>query len=112
MAGMTLASIVSGNTVIPETVERFPPLPQNSWNCCKSVAMPGGRVNFWPGAGAAPFGNAGGCASQDPLHCFYRLPRSRPGYQKSAAAQAPGQIWIKRTILEMAAGCDYRGRRC
>ena len=43
---------------------------------------------------------AGG-ASEDALHRFHRLARGRTAHQRARRAAAPGQIWIKRTILEM-----------
>ncbi len=62
--------------------------------------MPQGVVNFCPGAGAS-FGNA---VVAHPKTRYIAFTGSREvglDINKSAAAHAPGQIWIKRTILEM-----------
>ena len=62
--------------------------------------MPEGVVNFCPGAGAS-FGDA---VVAHPKTRYIAFTGSREvglHINKVAAAQAPGQIWIKRTILEM-----------
>ena len=62
--------------------------------------MPEGVVNFCPGAGAS-FGNA---VVAHPKTRYIAFTGSREvglDINKSAATQAPGQVWIKRTILEM-----------
>ena len=62
--------------------------------------MPEGVVNFCPGAGAS-FGDA---VVAHPKTRYIAFTGSREvglHINKVAATQAPGQIWIKRTILEM-----------
>ena len=62
--------------------------------------MPEGVVNFCPGAGAS-FGDA---VVAHPKTRYIAFTGSREvglHINKAAATQAPGQIWIKRTILEM-----------
>ncbi|HMC89630.1 MAG TPA: aldehyde dehydrogenase family protein, partial [Gemmataceae bacterium] len=57
MAGMTLASIVSGNTVILKPSSDSPTIAAKFVELLEEAGMPDGVVNFCPGAGAS-FGNA------------------------------------------------------
>src|SRR5580700_8758966 len=57
MAGMTLASLVSGNTVIPEPPSESPTLAAKFHQLLEEAGIPEGVVNFCPGAGAS-FGDA------------------------------------------------------
>src|SRR6266566_7422638 len=100
MAGMTLASIVSGNTVILKPSSDSPTIGAKFVELLEEAGMPDGVVNFCPGAGAS-FGNL---VVAHPKTRFIAFTGSREvglDINKSAATQAPGQIWIKRTILEM-----------
>src|SRR6202040_1701251 len=99
-AGMTLASIVSGNTVILKPSSDSPTIAAKFVELLEEASMPEGVVNFCPGAGAT-FGNA---VVAHPKTRFIAFTGSREvglDINKSAATQAPGQIWIKRAILEM-----------
>jgi 1-pyrroline-5-carboxylate dehydrogenase len=100
MAGMTLASIVSGNTVILKPSSDSPTIAAKFVELLGEAGMPDGVVNFCPGAGAS-FGNA---VVAHPKTRFIAFTGSREvglDINKSAATQAPGQVWIKRAILEM-----------
>ena len=100
MAGMTLASIVSGNTVVLKPSSDSPTIAAKFVELLEECGMPEGVVNFCPGAGAS-FGNA---VVAHPKTRYIAFTGSREvglDINKSAATQAPGQIWIKRTILEM-----------
>src|SRR5437588_2282663 len=100
MAGMTLASIVSGNTVILKPSSDSPTIAAEFVELLEEAGMPDGVVNFCPGAGAS-FGNA---VVAHPKTRFIAFTGSREvglDINKSAATQSPGQIWIKRAILEM-----------
>ncbi len=100
MAGMTLASIVSGNTVILKPSSDSPTIAAKFVELLEECGLPEGVVNFCPGAGAS-FGNA---VVAHPKTRYIAFTGSREvglDINKSAAAHAPGQIWIKRTILEM-----------
>src|SRR5438477_287768 len=57
MAGMTLASIVSGNTVILKPSSDSPTIAAKFVELLEEAGMPDGVVNFCPGAGAS-FGDA------------------------------------------------------
>jgi 1-pyrroline-5-carboxylate dehydrogenase len=100
MAGMTMASIVSGNTVILKPSSDSPTIAAKFVELLEECGMPEGVVNFCPGAGAS-FGDA---IVAHPKTRFIAFTGSREvglHINKAAATQAPGQIWIKRTILEM-----------
>jgi 1-pyrroline-5-carboxylate dehydrogenase len=100
MAGMTLASIVCGNTVILKPSSDSPTIAARFIELLEEAGMPEGVVNFCPGAGAS-FGDA---IVSHPKTRYVAFTGSREvglHINKSAATQAPGQIWIKRTILEM-----------
>jgi len=100
MAGMTLASIVSGNTVILKPSSDSPTIAAKFIELLEEAGMPEGVVNFCPGAGAT-FGDA---IVAHPKTRYIAFTGSREvglHINKVAATQAPGQIWIKRTILEM-----------
>jgi len=100
MAGMTLASIVSGNTVILKPSSDSPTIAARFVGLLEEAGMPEGVVNFCPGAGAT-FGDA---VVAHPKTRYVAFTGSREvglHINKSAATQAPGQIWIKRTVLEM-----------
>src|SRR5208282_5709990 len=100
MAGMTVASIVSGNTVILKPSSDSPTIAAKFFELLEEAGMPEGVVNFCPGAGAS-FGDA---VVAHPKTRYIAFTGSREvglHINKVAATQAPGQIWIKRTILEM-----------
>jgi len=100
MAGMTLASIVSGNTVILKPSSDSPTIAAKFVELLEEAGMPDGVVNFCPGAGAS-FGNA---VVAHPRTRYVAFTGSREvglDINKSAAEHRPGQLWIKRTILEM-----------
>jgi 1-pyrroline-5-carboxylate dehydrogenase len=100
MAGMTAAAIVTGNTVVLKPSSDSPTIAAKFVEVLEEAGMPGGVVNFCPGSGAA-FGNA---IVEHPKTRFIVFTGSKPVgleiHERAAKAQ-PGQIWIKRTILEM-----------
>jgi 1-pyrroline-5-carboxylate dehydrogenase len=100
MAGMTLASVVCGNTVVLKPSSDAPTIAAKFFELLEEAGMPEGVVNLCPGSGAT-FGNA---VVTHPKTRFIAFTGSREvglGINKSAAEQGPGQVWIKRTILEM-----------
>ena len=100
MAGMTLASIVCGNTVVLKPSSDSPTIAAKFIELLEEAGMPEGVVNFCPGAGAS-FGDA---IVSHPKTRYIAFTGSREvglHINKSAATQAAGQIWIKRTVLEM-----------
>jgi len=100
MAGMTAASIVTGNTVILKPSSDSPTIAAKFVEVLEEAGLPGGVVNFCPGSGAT-FGNA---IVEHPKTRFIAFTGSKAvglDIHERAAKARPGQIWIKRTILEM-----------
>jgi 1-pyrroline-5-carboxylate dehydrogenase len=100
MAGMTLASIVSGNTVVLKPSSDSPTTAAKFVELLEECGMPEGVVNFCPGGGAT-FGDA---LVAHPKIRFIAFTGSREvglHINQTAAHQQPGQLWIKRTVLEM-----------
>ncbi len=100
MAGMTSAAIVTGNTVILKPSSDSPTIAAKFVEVLEEAGMPGGVVNFCPGSGAT-FGNA---LVEHPKTRFIAFTGSKEvglDIHERAAKARPGQIWIKRTILEM-----------
>jgi 1-pyrroline-5-carboxylate dehydrogenase len=100
MAGMTAASIVSGNTVILKPSVDAPTIAAKFMELLEEVGLPDGVVNFCPGEGPE-FGSA---VVQHPQTRFIAFTGSKAvglEIHERAAKTQPGQIFIKRTILEM-----------
>ena len=100
MAGMTMASVVSGNTVVLKPSSDSPTIAAKFVELLEECGLPEGVVNFCPGGGAS-FGDA---LVLHPKVRYIAFTGSREvglHINHSAATQQPGQIWIKRTILEM-----------
>jgi 1-pyrroline-5-carboxylate dehydrogenase len=100
MAGMTAASIVCGNTVILKPSSDSPTIAAKFVELLEEAGMPDGVVNFCPGSGST-FGHA---LVAHPKTRYIAFTGSREvglDINRRAAEPAPGQIWIKRSILEM-----------
>lgn len=100
MAGMTLASVVCGNTVVLKPSSDSPTIAARFMEVLMEAGMPDGVVNFCPGSGAS-FGNA---VVEHPKTRFIAFTGSKEvglDIHARAAVARPGQVWIKRTILEM-----------
>ncbi|HXZ26619.1 MAG TPA: aldehyde dehydrogenase family protein, partial [Terriglobales bacterium] len=100
MAGRTLASIVTGNTVILKPSSDSPTIAAKFFEVLEECGLPDGVVNFCPGAGAS-FGNS---LVEHPQLRFIAFTGSREvglDINQRAALHQKGQIWIKRVVLEM-----------
>jgi 1-pyrroline-5-carboxylate dehydrogenase len=100
MAGMTAAAIVTGNTVVLKPSSDSPTIAAKFVEVLEEAGMPDGVVNFCPGSGAA-FGNA---IVEHPKTRFIAFTGSKAvglEINERGAKTQPGQIWIKRTVLEM-----------
>jgi 1-pyrroline-5-carboxylate dehydrogenase len=100
MGGMTLASIVCGNTVVLKPSGDSPTIAAKFFEILEEAGLPDGVVNFCPGHGNS-FGNA---IVEHPKTRYIAFTGSKEVgllINQRAAAPQPGQIWIKRTILEM-----------
>ncbi|HEY4934543.1 MAG TPA: aldehyde dehydrogenase family protein, partial [Terriglobales bacterium] len=100
MGGMTLASIVSGNTVILKPSGDSPTIAAKFMEILDEAGLPDGVVNYCPGHGST-FGNA---VVEHPKTRYIAFTGSKEvglHINQTAAQQKPGQLWIKRTVLEM-----------
>jgi 1-pyrroline-5-carboxylate dehydrogenase len=100
MGGMTSASIVAGNTVILKPSSDAPTIAARFVEALEEAGLPDGVVNFCPGSGST-FGNA---VVEHPKTRFIAFTGSKAvglEINERAARVQAGQIWIKRTILEM-----------
>src|SRR5271154_2061301 len=100
MAGMTAAAIVTGNTVILKPSSDSPTIAARFLDVLEEAGMPPGVVNFCPGSGST-FGNAIVEHPKTRLIAFTGSKEVGLDIHARAAQTKPGQIWIKRTILEM-----------
>ncbi len=100
MCGMTVASVVCGNTVVLKPSSDSPTVAAKFFEALEEAGLPPGVVNFCPGSGAT-FGNG---LVEHPQTRFIAFTGSRDvGLEINvrAAQHQSGQVWIKRTILEM-----------
>ena len=100
LCGMTVASIVCGNAVILKPSSDSPTIAAKLFEALEEAGLPEGVVNFCPGSGAT-FGHG---IVEHPKTRFIAFTGSRDvglDINVRAAKTPPGQIWIKRTILEM-----------
>ncbi|MGH7500665.1 MAG: L-glutamate gamma-semialdehyde dehydrogenase [Longimicrobiales bacterium] len=101
MGGMTLAAIVTGNTVVLKPASTSPTIA--AWFVDilhKEAGLPAGVVNFVPGPGA----EIGDALVTDARTRFIAFTGSKEvGLRifERAAKHQPGQKWLKRTVLEM-----------
>src|ERR1700677_927082 len=100
MAGMTAAAIVTGNTVILKPSSESPTIAARFLDVLEEAGMPPGVVNFCPGSGST-FGNAIVEHPKTRLIAFTGSKEVGLDIHARAAQTQPGQIWIKRTVLEM-----------
>src|ERR1700758_610366 len=100
MAGMTAASIVCGNTVILKPSVDAPTIAAKFMELLEEVGLPDGVVNFCPGEGPE-FGSAVVAHPQTRFVAFTGSKAVGLEIHERAAKTQPGQIFIKRTILEM-----------
>jgi 1-pyrroline-5-carboxylate dehydrogenase len=100
MAGMTMAAIVSGNTVVLKPSGDAMTIAAKFFEVLEQCGIPDGVVNFVTGGGST-FGNE---LVKHPKTRFIAFTGSKEvglHIHELAAKSQPGQIWIKRTILEM-----------
>ena len=100
LAGMTLASIVSGNTVVLKPSSDSPAIAYKFFEALEQAGMPPGVVNFCP----CPGGSVGDVLVGHPRTRYVAFTGSKEvglRINELAAKTAPGQIWIKRVVAEM-----------
>jgi 1-pyrroline-5-carboxylate dehydrogenase len=100
LCGMTVAAVVCGNTVVLKPSSDSPTIAAKLFEALEQAGLPSGVVNFCPGSGAT-FGHG---IVEHPKTRFIAFTGSRDvglDIHLRAAKAQPGQVWIKRTILEM-----------
>ena len=100
MAGMTAASIVCGNTVILKPSVDAPTIAARFMSLLEEVGLPDGVVNLCVGEGPG-FGSEVVAHPQTRFIAFTGSKAVGLEIHERAAKTQPGQIFIKRTILEM-----------
>jgi 1-pyrroline-5-carboxylate dehydrogenase len=100
LTGMTLASVVAGNTVVMKPSSDSPVIAYKLFAALEEAGMPPGVVNYLPGPG----GSVGDVLVGHPRTRFVAFTGSKEvglHVNLEAAKTAPGQIWVKRVIAEM-----------
>ena len=100
MAGMSSAAIVSGNSIVLKPASTSPAIAYQFYKIMEEVGLPPGVFNFIVGPG----GKIGDALIDHPKTRFIGFTGSMEvglRINERAAKVHPGQIWIKRTILEM-----------
>ena len=100
MAGMTAAAIAAGNTVVLKPASAAPAIAAKFVEIMEEIHLPGGVLNFLPGAGGS-IGDALVGHAQTRFIAFTGSREVGLHINRLATEQQPGQAWIKRTILEM-----------
>jgi 1-pyrroline-5-carboxylate dehydrogenase len=100
MGGMVLAAVVCGNTVILKPSSESPTIAAKFFEILQEAGMPDGIVNFCPGGGS-DFGNSVVAHPKTRFVAFTGSKEVGLHINELAAKRQPGQVWIKRTILEM-----------
>src|SRR5579862_6146174 len=100
LVGMTVASIVTGNTVVMKPSSDAPLIAYKFFEALEEAGLPAGVVNFLPGPG----GEVGDTLVGHARTRFIAFTGSKDvglRINELAAKTAPGQIWVKRVIAEM-----------
>jgi 1-pyrroline-5-carboxylate dehydrogenase len=100
MAGMTAASIVTGNTVVLKPSSDAPTIAYKFFELLEEAGLPAGVVNFMTGSGA----EVGDVVVDHPQTRFIAFTGSKEvglRVNERAAKVQKGQIWIKRVVAEM-----------
>jgi 1-pyrroline-5-carboxylate dehydrogenase len=100
LTGMTLASVVAGNTVVLKPSSDSPVIGYKLFEALEKAGMPPGVVNYLPGPGSS----VGDVLVAHPRTRFVAFTGSKEvglHVNLAAAKTAPGQIWVKRVIAEM-----------
>ena len=100
MCGMTTAALVCGNTVVLKPSSDSPTIAAKFFEALEEAGLPPGVVNFCPGSGST-FGNGLVEHAQTRFIAFTGSRDVGLEINVRAAQHHSGQIWIKRTILEM-----------
>ncbi len=99
-AGMTSAALVTGNTVCLKPASASPVVAAKFVEILHQAGLPPEVLNFVPGPGGS-VGDAMVCHPQTRFISFTGSREVGVGIYEKAAKVQPGQIWLKRTVLEM-----------
>jgi len=100
MVGMTLAAVVTGNTVVLKPSSDSPVIAARFVELLEEASLPPGVVNFLPGSGS----RIGDYLVGNPRSRFIAFTGSKEvglHINELAAKTAEGQVWIKRVVAEM-----------
>jgi 1-pyrroline-5-carboxylate dehydrogenase len=100
LTGMTVAAVVTGNTVIIKPANTAGVIAAKFMEMVAEAGIPDGVVNYLPGSGAT----IGDYLVQNPRTRFINFTGSKDvglHINQVAAVAQPGQIWIKRVVAEM-----------
>jgi 1-pyrroline-5-carboxylate dehydrogenase len=100
MAGMTVASVVTGNTVVLKPSSDAPTIAYKFFELLEEAGMPAGVVNFLTGSG----GEVGDTIVDHPKTRYVAFTGSKEiglRINERASKVNQGQIWIKRVVAEM-----------
>jgi 1-pyrroline-5-carboxylate dehydrogenase len=100
LVGMTLASVVTGNTVVLKPSSDSPIIAARFVELLEEASLPPGVVNFLPGSG----GRIGDYLVGNARTRFIAFTGSKEvglHINELAAKTAEGQLWIKRVVAEM-----------
>jgi 1-pyrroline-5-carboxylate dehydrogenase len=100
MAGMTVAALVTGNTVVMKPASVTPLVAARFVEILEEAGLPKGVLQFIPGGGA----DVGNVIVEHPLTRMVAFTGSKEvglGIAEKCGKVVSGQRWIKRTILEM-----------
>jgi 1-pyrroline-5-carboxylate dehydrogenase len=105
LAGMTAAALVAGNTVVLKPSSDAAGIATMFVEACEEAGVPAGVLNFVTGGGRT----AGNTLVEHPKTRLIAFTGSREvgvEISEKAGKVVPGQIWIKRAVLEMG-GKDF-----
>ena len=100
LAGMSMAAVVTGNTIILKPSSDSPAIAAQFVKICEEVGFPPGVINFITGGG----GDIGEPLVVHPRTRFVSFTGSMQvgsRIYELAARRQPGQIWLKRVVAEM-----------
>ncbi|HEX6718902.1 MAG TPA: L-glutamate gamma-semialdehyde dehydrogenase [Pyrinomonadaceae bacterium] len=100
MCGMTVASVVTGNTVVLKPSSDAPAIAFKFFEILEEAGLPPGVVNFMTGSGA----EVGDVVVDHPKTRYIAFTGSKEvglRINERAAKVHDGQLWIKRVVAEM-----------
>ncbi len=100
LVGMTVAALVTGNTVVLKPSSDSPAIGQMFVNLLREVGIPGGVLNYITGSGGV-IGDTLVAHPKTRMVAFTGSMEVGIHINELAAKVQPGQIWLKRVIAEM-----------